>query len=337
MFDDFYKRNKAIAAALELAAEGGAKAVTFPASPCAAISSLADLRREFTCKTDILRAFQAEIDAEVLAKSKPVDAGAKARATALFDTVMTRFEAMKPYKPALRRIAAVSALPARRSGAAHLRLARLAILDAGRRRRQARRSRRRAPRRRACRDLRQGVPRLARRRYAVARPHHGGARPAGSTTARHAVRHGSGLRRCLPLRLRLPAAGLEARRASPEGVRPAPGSQPARSSSVGEVVLVFGAGEILRSFAGELGVDRVARHRRVRVVGHVELGSRARRRIGIRRGAAPGAALALDAALAAANPSPISEPGCSSSWISSVMSSANAGACERHGHRRGNA
>jgi AcrR family transcriptional regulator len=105
MFEEYSKRNKAIVAALELAAVGGWKAVTFPAIADVSGVSLADLRRDFTCKTDILRAFQAEIDAEVLAKSKPAtpEQGPRDR---VFDMVMTRFEAMTPYKPALRRISA---------------------------------------------------------------------------------------------------------------------------------------------------------------------------------------------------------------------------------------
>ena len=70
MFEDFSKRNKAIVAALELATEGGWSSVTFPAIAERSGVSLADLRRDFTCKTDILRAFQAEIDADVLTKSK---------------------------------------------------------------------------------------------------------------------------------------------------------------------------------------------------------------------------------------------------------------------------
>jgi ubiquinone biosynthesis protein COQ9 len=105
MFEEHNKRNKAIVAALELAAEGGWKAVTFPAIAMRSGVSLADLRREFTCKTDILRAFQAEIDAEVLAKSKPATPEQSPR-DRVFDMVMTRFEAMTPYKPALRRISA---------------------------------------------------------------------------------------------------------------------------------------------------------------------------------------------------------------------------------------
>ena len=51
---------------------------------------LADLRREFTCKTDILRAFQAEIDAEVLRQSKPATPEQAPR-DRVFDTIMTRF------------------------------------------------------------------------------------------------------------------------------------------------------------------------------------------------------------------------------------------------------
>ena len=105
MFEEYSKRNKAIVAALDLAAEGGWKAVTFPAIADVSDVSLADLRRDFTCKTDILRAFQAEIDAEVLAKSKPATPEHSPR-DRVFDMVMTRFEAMTPYKPAIRRISA---------------------------------------------------------------------------------------------------------------------------------------------------------------------------------------------------------------------------------------
>jgi ubiquinone biosynthesis protein COQ9 len=105
MFEEFSKRNRAIQAALELAAEGGWKAVTFPAIGERTGLSLADLRRDFTCRTDILRAFQAEIDAEVLAKAKPATPEQSPR-DRVFDIVMTRFEAMTPYKPVLRRISA---------------------------------------------------------------------------------------------------------------------------------------------------------------------------------------------------------------------------------------
>ena len=103
MFDDFSKRSKAVRAALDLAKERGWGDISLADIAHAANLSLADLRREFSCKSDILRAFQAEVDAEVLAKAKPAGEAQTPR-DRLFDVVMTRFEVMQPYKPALKRI-----------------------------------------------------------------------------------------------------------------------------------------------------------------------------------------------------------------------------------------
>ncbi len=105
MFDDFSKRTKAIRAALDLAAERGWSELSLADIGQRAGLSLADLRREFACKSDILRAFQAEVDAETLAKARQAapEQGGRDR---LFDIIMTRFEVMTPYKPALRRISA---------------------------------------------------------------------------------------------------------------------------------------------------------------------------------------------------------------------------------------
>ena len=104
MFDEFSKRNKAVRAALELAQQRDWGDVTLADIAQQAGLDLADLRREFACKSDILRAFQAEVDAEVLAKAKPASADEKVR-DRLFDILMTRFEVLGPYKPALKRIA----------------------------------------------------------------------------------------------------------------------------------------------------------------------------------------------------------------------------------------
>jgi len=104
MFDDFSKRSRAVRAALELAKERGWGDISLIDITQAANLSLADLRREFSCKTDILRAFQSEVDAEVLAKARSAGEARSPR-DRLFDVVMTRFEVMQPYKPALRRIA----------------------------------------------------------------------------------------------------------------------------------------------------------------------------------------------------------------------------------------
>ena len=103
MFDDFSKRSKAVRAALDLAEKRGWGDTSLADIAQAAGVSLADLRREFTCKSDILRAFQREIDAEVLAKAKAAGEGQSPR-DRLFDLIMTRFELMAPYKGALKRI-----------------------------------------------------------------------------------------------------------------------------------------------------------------------------------------------------------------------------------------
>ncbi len=103
MFDDFSKRSKAVQAALDLAKEKDWGDIGLADIAQEAGLSLADLRREFTCKTDILRAFQTELDAEVLARPR-ASGGTSTPRDRVFDIVMARFEAMQPYKPALKRI-----------------------------------------------------------------------------------------------------------------------------------------------------------------------------------------------------------------------------------------
>ena len=104
MFEEFSKRNKAVRAALDLAQQRDWGDVTLADIAKHAGLDLADLRREFACKSDILRAFQAEVDAEVLSKVKPLGAETSVR-DRVFDMIMTRFEVMAPHKPALKRIA----------------------------------------------------------------------------------------------------------------------------------------------------------------------------------------------------------------------------------------
>lgn len=105
MFEDFSKRNKAVRAAFEIAAEQGWRAVTFPAIAERAHLNLGELRAEFTCKADLLKAFQTEVDADVLSKVKAGGPDEPPRER-LLDLIMTRFEVMTPYKAALKRIAA---------------------------------------------------------------------------------------------------------------------------------------------------------------------------------------------------------------------------------------
>ena len=58
MFDDFSKRAKAVRAALKLAAERGWGEISLADIAQEAGLSLAELRREFSCKSDIISAFQ---------------------------------------------------------------------------------------------------------------------------------------------------------------------------------------------------------------------------------------------------------------------------------------
>lgn len=104
MFDEFSKRSKAVRAALDLAQERDWGDITLADIAEKAGLDLGDLRVEFSCKSNILRAFQAEVDTEVLAKTKRSGTEQSAR-DRLFDIIMTRFEVMAPYKPALKRIA----------------------------------------------------------------------------------------------------------------------------------------------------------------------------------------------------------------------------------------
>jgi ubiquinone biosynthesis protein COQ9 len=105
MFDDFSKRSEAVRAALDLAEKKGWRDTTLSDIAQASGLSLSDLRAEFACKSDILRAFQAKVDEEVLAKAKAAG-GEQSPRDRLFDLIMTRFDVLAPYKGALRRISA---------------------------------------------------------------------------------------------------------------------------------------------------------------------------------------------------------------------------------------
>ena len=105
MFDDFSKRSKAVRAALDLAEKKGWRDTSLADIAQEAGLSLSDLRAEFTSKSDILRAFQAKVDEEVLAKAKAAP-GEQSPRDRLFDLIMTRFDVLAPYKGALKRISA---------------------------------------------------------------------------------------------------------------------------------------------------------------------------------------------------------------------------------------
>lgn len=104
MLDDMTNRSKIIKAALALAEERGWNAIGLPDIAGRAGMTMADLRKEFGAKTAILDAFRREVDYAVLAQTATTTQGDGPR-DRLFDVMMTRFEVMLPYRPAIRRIA----------------------------------------------------------------------------------------------------------------------------------------------------------------------------------------------------------------------------------------
>ena len=129
MFEEFSRRNRAVMAAMTLAATRGWSDVGLADIAKEANLTMADLRREFVCKNDILRAFQAEVDAQVLARSKPAGPDDSVR-DQVFDALMTRFDVMTPQKEALKHIAAYFSLPSWRGLDVRMYTDGFAILDA---------------------------------------------------------------------------------------------------------------------------------------------------------------------------------------------------------------
>jgi len=103
MLDQSTARGRIIAAALKLAGERPWSLVTLLDIAQEVGVTLADLRHEFATKGEILAAFTRAIDDEILRKATPTTAAVGSR-DALFDIVMSRFDALAPYKPALRSI-----------------------------------------------------------------------------------------------------------------------------------------------------------------------------------------------------------------------------------------
>ncbi|ODA66935.1 Bacterial regulatory protein, tetR family [Methyloligella halotolerans] len=103
MLNDFSNRTKIVRAAMELAESEGWNALSLNQIAERAGVSLADLRREFDSKSDILRVFQREVDGAVLEKMGAPDMTQPAK-DRLLDAIMTRFEVMAPFRPGLRRI-----------------------------------------------------------------------------------------------------------------------------------------------------------------------------------------------------------------------------------------
>lgn len=96
-------RDTLIAAAMELAAERSWHSVTLIDISQKAGLSLADIYPLFKNKSDILRAFVRKMDMQVLADLDSADFD-QPRHDRLMDVIMARFDALAPYRPALKSI-----------------------------------------------------------------------------------------------------------------------------------------------------------------------------------------------------------------------------------------
>src|SRR3972149_10655344 len=105
MLDLSTSKGRIVAAALKLASERPWSDVTLADIAKAADVRLGELRREFATKGEILAAFVRAVDDEVLTRA-PERTTSEAPRDAIFEVVMSRFDVLPPYKPALKSIAA---------------------------------------------------------------------------------------------------------------------------------------------------------------------------------------------------------------------------------------
>ena len=105
MLDQLTIRGRLVAAAMKLGAQRAWREVTLPHIAAGANVSLVDVRSEFDSKGDVLAAFVRMVDDAVLARV-PQRSGSQPARDALFEVIMSRFDVLAAYKPALKSIAA---------------------------------------------------------------------------------------------------------------------------------------------------------------------------------------------------------------------------------------
>ena len=105
MLDQLTIRGRLVAAAMKLAAERPWREVTLAQIAETAGVSLVDVRGAFDSKADVLAAFVRNVDDAVLARA-PQRTGSQPARDALFEVIMSRFDILAAYKPALKSIAA---------------------------------------------------------------------------------------------------------------------------------------------------------------------------------------------------------------------------------------
>ncbi|MEL6287617.1 MAG: TetR/AcrR family transcriptional regulator [Pseudomonadota bacterium] len=106
MFENDNPKHRLIEALMGRAAEDPWREISLQDIASAAGMSLADARSHFSSRTDIMKAFVALVDAEVLARAAEEGDPDDPARDRLFDTLMTRFEVLAPFKPTLRMLRA---------------------------------------------------------------------------------------------------------------------------------------------------------------------------------------------------------------------------------------
>ena len=105
MIEPTTTKGRVVTAALRLAAERPWAEVTLLDIAEASSLSLVELRKEFGSKSQIVQSFMRQIDDVVLAKAERPQPGTLPR-DAIFEVVMSRFDAKQPYKAGLKSIMA---------------------------------------------------------------------------------------------------------------------------------------------------------------------------------------------------------------------------------------
>lgn len=103
MLDLSTEKGRFISAALALAAEKPWRDVTLSDIAVRAESTLVALKAQFASKAQILEAFAGLVDDAVLSQAHVREEGQSPR-DALFEVVMSRFDVLAPWKPAVRSI-----------------------------------------------------------------------------------------------------------------------------------------------------------------------------------------------------------------------------------------
>ena len=103
MLDLTTEKGRYISAALALAAEKPWAEVTLAEIAARTGATLVGLKGQFASKAEILQAFIGLVDDEVLSRAPAREEGQASR-DALFEVVMSRFDVLEPWKPAIRSI-----------------------------------------------------------------------------------------------------------------------------------------------------------------------------------------------------------------------------------------